>query len=379
MNTKSALNCDLCESDKLLSVYRPLQSRYSVEVYLCDECGLIQSKKHSVPNEIIKTTSADADWGNVRHGKGLRFDLLKDKFHFEKLVCGSVLDIGSNRGDFVNWASTLDEVSKIVAVEPDNTLLVDYVENIVLHKAKLEKVDFAKRNSILYICCQTLEHADSAFEMLSQLRALLKNNGKALIDIPSVEIIKKDENIEEFFIDKHSFHFDNLTISKYFAKLGLQILDYYGDQYNLSYLVEICDPFDDKSLLNKSITKENFQTYQNNLSVNRSNLSRLVNTRMSPVLERQKCAIWGAGRTLDALIKFGGLKINSQLTIVDSYLHDKTKILHEHRIHKPSFLKLVEPQVVFILANSAEERLAAQAYKMGIRHVIKFSEMLDQI
>ena len=103
MNIKATSNCDLCNSNLLSAVYQPLQSRYSTEVYLCEECGLVQSQKNSIPNEAIKTTSADADWGNVRHGKGLRFEVLRNKFDLEKLACGRVLDIGSNRGDFVNW------------------------------------------------------------------------------------------------------------------------------------------------------------------------------------------------------------------------------------------------------------------------------------
>jgi len=339
----------------------------------------VQSQKNSIPNEAIKTTSADADWGNVRHGKGLRFEVLKNNFDLEKLARGRVLDIGSNRGDFVNWASTMAGVTKVVAVEPDNTLMSDYVAGISLHKAKLEDVNFENDKFDFIYCCQTLEHADSAFEMLKNLRGLLNTNGKALIDIPNIDVIKKDETIEEFFIDKHSFHFDEPTILKYFSRLGLKTCAFNGDQYNLSYLVEACDAQPEMLPLSKLVSHEDFVKYQRNLAINRSNLNRLVKLRIVPVLERQKCAIWGAGRTLDALIKFGSLKLDSRITIVDSYLYDKIKILDEHQIHKPSFLKLVEPQVVFILANSAEDQLAEKAYKMGIRHVIKFSEMLDQI
>lgn len=379
MNTNAPFNCDLCNKNQLGAVYQPLQSRYSIEVYLCEECGLVQSKKHSIPNDAIKTTSADADWGNVRHGKGLRFEVLKNKFDFKKLACGSVLDIGSNRGDFVNWARSMNGVTKVVAVEPDITLLNDYAEDIVLYHAKIEDVNFENEKFEFIYCCQTLEHADSAFEMLNHLRRLLKMNGKALIDIPNIDIIKKDETIEEFFIDKHSFHFNSSTISKYFSRLGLKICAFHGDQYNLSYLVEACEPQSETLPSDKLITHQDFVKYQQNLSINRAKLNHLVGSRMNPVIERQKCAIWGAGRTLDALIKFGSLKIDSRITIVDSYLHDKIKILNEHKIYKPSFLKLVEPQVVFILANSAENHLAEKAYKMGIRHVIKFSEMLDQI
>jgi len=379
LNIKATFNCDLCNSEQLSSVYQPLQTRYSTEVYLCEECGLVQSQKNSIPNEAIKTTSADADWGNVRHGKGLRFEELRSKFDLEKLAFGRVLDIGSNRGDFVNWVISMNGVSEVVAVEPDNTLMGDYVANISLHIAKFEDVNFENDKFDFIYCCQTLEHADSAFEMLKNLRGLLKTNGKALIDIPNINVIKKDETIEEFFIDKHSFHFDASTISKYFSRLGLKTCAFNGDQYNLSYLVEACDAQAQMLSLEKLVTHEDFEKYQKNLSINRSNLTNLVKSRIEPVLERQKCAIWGAGRTLDALIKFGSLKIDSRITIVDSYLHDKIKILDEYQIHKPSFLKLVEPQVVFILANSAENQLAEKAYKMGIRHVIKFSEMLDQI
>ena len=51
----------------------------------------------------------------------------------------------------------------------------------------------------------------------------------------------------------------------------------------------------------------------------------------------------------------------------------------KYDIKEPSYLKQYEPSIVFVLARSAENDIAKIAYKMGIRHVIKYSEIFEQV
>jgi SAM-dependent methyltransferase len=372
--------CDLCGSMAFDVVYSPLKSRYEVNVLRCSNCNLVQSQKNIFPNQKIRSTSSDADWGNVRHGKGLRFDLLKVSFDLHGIVHGNVLDIGSNRGDFVNWAESNRYVSTVVAIEPDSSIVLNYDKKITLYNDRLENIVFSpiQKFDFIYIC-QTLEHANSARDMIENMCILLASGGRILLDVPNLEVIKKTDIIEEFFIDKHKFHFTENCLMKYFAKFGLYVEAESIDMYNISFLLSKNEDTAKSIKKSNNITVEDFKTYSSGLSNNRKKLSNVVEQRIAPLIKRQKCAIWGAGRTLDALIKYGDLPITSELTIVDSYLHDKIKVLEKFDVLEPSSLKLIEPDVIFILANSAEEQLAKQAYRMGIRHVLKFSEMMEQI
>ena len=372
--------CDFCTSKLDNEVYTPLNSRYDVGVYLCTTCDLAQSRKRSFPNETVRTTSSDADWGNVRHGKSLRFDVINSRFDLEDFVKGDVLDIGSNRGDFSNWASSLPAVRTVTAIEPDDTIIDGYHNSISLLVERFENVNFpADKTFDLIYSCQTLEHADSALQMMQITASLMREDSRLLLDIPNLEVIRKPSAIEEFFIDKHSFHFSYISILSLFDRVGLYVHEEHIDEYNMTFVLGKTQKQKRAKPQTPAFTEQEFELYAENIEANRHKLRLVVEDRIKPLLSRQRCAIWGAGRPLDALIKFGNLEIDENLLIVDGYLNGKILINDQHEIKAPSFLKLKTPDVLFVLANSAEESISEKAYLMGIRHVIKFSEMLEQV
>lgn len=373
--------CDLCGSSDLIPAYKPQNSRYEIDVLLCNDCGLAQSRKNTIPNKRVVTTSADADWGNIRHGKSLRFDAINVIIKLDELVYGNVLDIGSNRGDFCNWAIALSSVQRVLCVEPDGSLVNDYMPELDVKNERLENVDFEKTDKFNFIySCQTLEHADSAFSMLEVSRSVMAEGGKMLIDIPSIAVISREQNLEEFFIDKHKFHFSDKTIRQFFDRIGLKVEFSHNDGVNLTYLVSSCDAVQHEVTASRDTYQlTDFELYSQRLFSNRAKLKRVVEERINPLLSRQKVAFWGAGRSLDALIKFGGLELGENSFVVDGYIAGKILINGNITVEAPSKLKLYEPDIIFVLAISAENMLAEKAYKMGIRHVIKLSEMLEQV
>ena len=77
-------------------------------------------------------------------------------------------------------------------------------------------------------------------------------------------------------------------------------------------------------------------------------------------------------------MKYGGLSAAHVNCLFDGYLYKVVGESHGVKIERPEFIKLHEPQVVVILGNSAEQEMANRAYSMGVRHVIKFSELIEQ-
>ena len=112
--------CDLCGGN-LKVIYNPVNTRRGMQVCICNNCGLVQSIQYQKkPDKRIQTLSCDADWGNVRHGKGLRLNHFQNavKNYIDWINIHHVLDVGSNRGSFVNWL--LEEIDgvKVTAIEP---------------------------------------------------------------------------------------------------------------------------------------------------------------------------------------------------------------------------------------------------------------------
>ena len=308
------LDCDACghRIDASEFYYSPIGSQYAVRVYQCSKCNFIQSFKFSSREKLRKTTSTDADWGNVRHGKSLRLDVLREHFDLESLISAGtdVLDIGSNRGDFLEYCDSITgPTARLVGVEPDTNVVPESFKDhsrVEIIKKRYEDASELQGECFNFIySCQTLEHADSANEMLMLSAANLSPSGFMLIDIPNTAVITT-RTMEEYFIDKHKFHFTARSLKMMLASCGLHINRCLADNYNISVLVSKIPNNSHESLLSDQDLnlKDVAPNYRHTIEEERRVLRSVVAEKITPMLGRQKVTIWGAGRHLDALIKY---------------------------------------------------------------------------
>ena len=389
-NKPSTYKCDFCESNLRSPCHAPSGSRMSAEIYICSKCGLAQSQYRVIPETKVRTLSCDADWGNVRHGKGVRFSHLKNviETHIELEKIKVALDVGSNRGDFVLWMNQVAPDCIITAVEPDSSITENY-ENTsginVCHK-RLEDLLLHDKSFDLVFCSHTLEHATSASDMLKQIHNALKPGGWLLLEVPNIESTSLENVVEEFFIDKHTFHFDRRVLIDFVTQRGFSIAESFyvnNDPVNITLLLQRTDlrrEYIPSAELSNSITNEaTLLDYADRLKKNRNLLKKLVDEKIRPLASRQKVAFWGASRIFDALVKYGALASSDVHILVDKYLAGIVDKTHGIAIERPERLRLTEPNVVIVLGNSAEDVIAKRAYELGVRHVVKFSELMDQV
>lgn len=386
-NTES--QCDFCRASLDASVYQPKATRRAAQISICQNCGLIQSVYGSTSYERISTLSCDADWGNVRHGKGAR---LKAALHILKscvdwTAMNRVLDVGSNRGDFLLWLRENQPHLAIHAIEPDASVVDFYKDelDIELSLARLENVTLASASYDFIYCAHTLEHASSASEMLQQMFDALVPEGLLYLEVPNIEAITLLDTVEEFFIDKHSFHFDRPSLIEFVESLGFEIISGRDDldPFNISLLLRRRS---DGGLHIYHSQDEGFAeahrilitNYANILTSNRARLRQLIEARIVPFMERQKVAFWGAGRIFDALVKYGKLDTTRVQCLVDRHLWHIVNETHGVSVQRPEVLKRFEPQVVIVLARSAAGEIADEVRRFGVRHVVKFQDLLAQ-
>jgi len=379
-------NCDFCKG-ALTSIYKVPDTSRGAVVSICDICGLVQTvftKKK--PKERMVSTSSGAGWGNIRHGKGLRLD--KNKALLQKLVpwqdCKTILDIGANRGDFIHWISEVNPRSCITAVEPDSHVVDSYKDhaNVDLVVDRFEHTTLQPEYFDFIYCFHTLEHADSALEMLNHLYILLKTGGYAFIEVPNIDVITENDVVEEFFIDKHKFHFNRSILLDYLRAMDCEIIfgEKETDKSNITFLIQkkvkrqIQEKvsFADKTRVTKNTAA--IGEYARILEMNRGKLKEAAE-KLEAFMKRQKVVLWGAGRIFDALVRYGGLSTEHIYCLVDSYLAPLLPEVHEVPIKAPNSLRLLEPDVVIVLAKTSTVDIEAQARKFGIRHVIKFSDL----
>ena len=101
---KNNKNCDLCLSKLLIDVYSPIDSNKKSKVFICKKCGLVQSYFKNKSRNLKKIVTYGANWGNIRDGKGFSssntLKILKKNLNLNNVK--HCLDIGSNRGSFIN-------------------------------------------------------------------------------------------------------------------------------------------------------------------------------------------------------------------------------------------------------------------------------------
>ena len=66
----------------------------------------------------------------------------------------------------------------------------------------------------------------------------MHEDGKIFIDIPNIKFIENKSVVEEFFIDKHTFHFSKLSFKNLINYFNFEIVLELEDGFNLIYVIK---------------------------------------------------------------------------------------------------------------------------------------------
>jgi SAM-dependent methyltransferase len=375
--------CDFCGVPTLEHVYTPINSARGMEVFVCGRCGLVQSlstaKYRSRPPGSM---SADADRSSYRYTK----DVISDRYEecFTQFIdfsgIADVLDVGSNRGAFIKYLETHYRGKRIVGIEPDPTVITSYASlpNVSVQTCRFEHAQLTENRFDFSYCAHTLEHADSAREMLLGIRRALKPGGLLFVAVPN--LIFYSGIIEEIFIDPHTYHFDFHLLKDFASQIGFTV-EYAGKPSAPELMLLLRKSDDDTSSWSfipanpsqAAAAKAEIRRYADDIRHNRAAL-KVSARRLNEVGVHQQVVVWGGGRILDALVRFGGLDTSKISLIVDRYLHRYVKTLHGCRLCSPDALRHEArgPIVVYIASREYADEIRAEAEAMGITQFIQF-------
>ncbi|MEI9892256.1 MAG: class I SAM-dependent methyltransferase [Caulobacteraceae bacterium] len=382
-------HCDFCGSDAFDDVYSPIGSLRQVKVAVCRHCGLAYSRYADVPYSRDPRPSGDADWGNIRWAKGFRLDALRPMLtaRIEQGGLERVLDVGANRGSFLEWLLDIKPDAQVTAVEPDGRVVTTYQDrsDVDVRIAKLEHAALEPEAYDFAYCCQTLEHADSPAAMIASMHAALKTGGTLFIEVPNIEVISYPLTIEEFFIDKHTAHFSHRLLTAYIEWSGFRLeegTNAAADILNVRIFATKVGPQNPVPFAQwfkagdlPAETRALIETYGANVVRNREALPKVVET-MHMLMARQNVALWGATTIFDLLVKYGGLDTSKVRLLVDSYVYKYLPEHHGVKPQNPSALRVTQPDVCIVLARFSTEAITESARKFGVRNIIGFSDLL---
>lgn len=331
------MECLWC-MNPIIKIHNVKTSLIGANVFHCENCNLIQSHyNHPQYKHRHKSISSDADWGNVRHGKGVRLDKSIKCLNYIMPEINSVCDIGSNRGHFCKWVSQEYPNVSIDMIEPDKSVCDynfkynDFINN------RFENISLDKKSYDLVYCCQTLEHIDEIHDFFRKVKNTCKKY--LFIDVPNIEILyDTNQNlIEEFFIDKHVLHFSKDVLVRMCDFYGFKIVEDRSDIYNITMLFQPT----------YHECKFNSISYSEKMFNDRQMLKR-KGEKINELSQTKKVVIYGATRIYDALIKYGKLDKTKLYYLVDDYLN----LPDVYRYDK---LKQDKPDIVIVLARSCED------------------------
>ena len=368
-------SCSLCGQRSLRFCYRPEGSRRVDGVYVCGACGLVQSlpRVASVGGG-PPAVSAGANWGNIRYGKEMALpqalELLDRVVDWGRV--GRILDVGSNRGHFVRAAAHRAPRAEIWAVEPDTRIVDDYAElgQTRFFPKPIERVDLPSGRFDLIYCSHTLEHVADPLAVMKQLRTALSEEGVFYVEVPGIAFLDRDDVVEEWFIDKHLYHFSWETLHAMAATAGLQPIEEAGlregqgspDVIGLFRRApEGATPFvqGDDPLKAEARIRRYARTRKTNLKA-----LRAAARRLETLCAEGPVACWGAGRLFDLMVTAGGLNPRRLAAVVDRYLHKYVDQVHGTRVLPPEALKQIQPRVVVAMSREYAEEIRAEASRI---------------
>lgn len=379
--------CDLCNRNALEPVYKPEKSNRGLTVYVCGSCGLLQSLPRSDRSERLPAAvSGGADWGNVRYGKGFRtrvaLDALRRNIDLTSDI--SILDVGSNRGSFARALLDAAPNANISAVEPDERvasscaglprtqLIKDRIENVPLETGRFDVVH----------SCHTIEHLVDPLRTLADHHRVLKSGGLLILDAPNTALLGSDDIVEEWFIDKHLFHFSERTLSRMLEATGFSIIEHpdFKDRSNLFYAARKNGrkPVAAESDLQEvECARELIASYVANRERNMSALTAVAAELLS--LAPRRMAIWGAGRLFDSLVTYGKFDASALTLLVDKHLKAHVGERHGCTLAGPEGLADSKPDVVVVMSRDFASEIAAEVVKLTPNaEVILYSELLNR-
>ncbi|HEX3675756.1 MAG TPA: class I SAM-dependent methyltransferase [Rhizomicrobium sp.] len=361
--------CELCGRDALEAAYSPERSTRGLTVHLCKHCGLIQSlpRIDRAPRAAMAVSSG-ADWGNVRYGKGFRTKQAVAALtrHIDVTAPVAILDVGSNRGSFARAA--LDEAphAHIVAVEPDERVAASCacLERTTLIVSRIEDAALESERFDVVHSCHTIEHLAGPAGTLADHWRVLKPGGLLIIDAPNTAILEAEDIVEEWFIDKHLYHFSPRTLMRMIVGAGFDIV-VPPDLKDRENLLIVARKTGATRFAIDSDPREVAEA-QRLLAAYRSKRARNIAALSNAAAEIAELAprgvaIWGAGRLFDSLVVHGGLDTSILSLLVDAHLTAHVGERHGIALSVPEALVKADPGVIVIMSRGFAEEIAAQA------------------
>jgi SAM-dependent methyltransferase len=380
-------NCELCRQETLDCVYQPDRSSRGLKVYLCRHCGLVQSlPRISRAARAPAAVSSGADWGNVRYGKGFRTKAALDALarHTDLSAPLKLLDVGSNRGSFARSFLDAAPDAHITAVEPDERfyqscaglprtdLIHGRIENVTLQSGQFDIVH----------SCHTIEHLADPMRALKDHARCLEPGGILVMDAPNLALVGGDDILEEWFIDKHLYHFTRRTLGRMMEAAGFTIIQQPdpADLINLLFVGKANGRAADTIAaddVEADAAEDLITAYKASRARNLAALTQVSAELAS--FGNKRIALWGAGRLFDSLVLHGNFDTRSLSLLIDTHLKAHVGERHGVALATPDALDEHQPDIIVVMSRGFAAEIVTEAkQRCPYAQILLYSDLISR-
>lgn len=201
---------------------------YPLEVYICDNCGLVQLGfvvspevlyRHDYPYESSTTQTGRLHWSSFANTVAQRFGLCQDDL---------VVDIGSNVGVLL---SAFKECGvKIQGVDPAANIVMIARERGIdticdfFNSETAQMIVNEKGHAAIITATNVFAHVDDLYSFMKSIKLLLKEDGIFIFEAPYfVNLIKKLEY--DTIYHEHLSYLSVKPLISFFKKFDMEVFD----------------------------------------------------------------------------------------------------------------------------------------------------------
>ena len=379
--------CELCSRDTLKAVYTPERSQRNISVQICAHCGLVQSlPRADRAQRRAPAVSSGADWGNVRYGKGFRTNIALDAVlrRYKPWDSFSLLDVGSNRGNFARTLLDATSNATIVAVEPDERVAQSCadLERLELHVGRVEDIALESGRFDIVHSCHTIEHLAHPGQVLADHWRCLHDGGLLILDAPNIALIGADDIVEEWFIDKHLTHFSERTLTRMVEAAGFLILEKPSsyDRENLFLVAKKSIQANGAIAADPAEVEKAQDLMASYIAARARNLAALTAVSVELMsLAPKGVAMWGAGRIFDSLVVHGRFDVKTLRLLIDTHLKAYVGERHGCTLAAPDALAAADPGVIVVMSRGFADEIATEARRLAPNaEIILYTDLLSR-
>jgi hypothetical protein len=209
---------------------------------------------------------------------------------------------------------------------------------------------------------------------------VLKPGGLLVLDVPNVALVGGDDVLEEWFIDKHLYHFSKSTLACLLDASGFEIVDGPDENDRENLLVAaVKRSFAGRPVRPNPLAVEDGMAVMRSYVMTRTQNLLLIKQVAADIekLAPSGVALWGAGRLFDALVLHGGFNPRKLRVLIDVHLKKHVPERHGVAVSGPEALSTVNPAFIVVMSRAFAGEIAAVASKAAPKaEMLLYSDLL---